>query len=295
MNTNYTNYDLEQCLYKHQLRIEYNRKNKKVYFKPCCLLYPKYEIPPFAWKADYYLSHINECIDTYTNFNLSNLSKYYNGVCTCYTYNPILKQPCKNYIGNRKLETIENSIFNGCNLKCIMCGQGGNCKEPLEEKLYLETFNKLNSNYKIVTTGRGEPLIYKKELFELITNKKFKRVDTITNGTLFTNDDISLLSNYKDYISIIMSFDSDIKEIYEKIRIGANFDIVYNNLIKLHEAGVLNRIHLVVQKLNKDTCIDTSNRLKKIGIYTKFIIRDGDIKELQGLSEQDINKIITSI
>ena len=273
------------CRYYNSVRIEYLRKTDEIFLIPCCTVFPRLHIRPYYWDSDYFIQNINKCLEEYSNLDLRKLNKLYSGICQYSTYNDDPNQICSNYTGNHSLVRIENSIAKACNLHCIMCGARDEyCKR--ESYLYNEVFKRLDSKYTIVTTCHGEPFLYKQELFDYVL-PKFKNIAMLTNGSLLTDTDISRLSEYQYKTKISMSFDSDIKEIYEKIRIGASFDIVYQNMLKLKKANLLEQVFLVIQNLNQSTCLDTMKRLKELGIITRFIIRDGDPDNLRNFSDEE--------
>ena len=273
------------CRFYRSVRIEYIRDTDEIVLIPCCTVYPRLHDKPYYWKSDYFIQNVNQCLNDYQCANMIRLDKLYSGKCQYSTYNDDLNLICNNYTGNHNLIKIENSISKACNLHCIMCGARADHHEK-ESYLYNELFRQLDSNYIISTTCHGEPFIYKQEFYKWVL-PKFKRLDILTNGTLLNDEDIEILSEYQEKTVLAMSFDSDIKEIYEKIRIGANFDIVYGNLLKLRKANLLTDIYLVIQELNQSTCLDTMKRLKDQGITTKFIIRDGNVDNLKNFTHKE--------
>ena len=157
-----------------------------------------------------------------------------------------------------------------------MCTCRNDAFNEKESYLYNRLFNELDyKNCTVVTTQCGEPFIYKRELFNLIKQRKWKHMTILTNGTLLTENDIDFLSKYKDYIDIIISIDADIKDIYETIRVGANFDIVYENLKTLIEKGLLKTINCVVLKENESIVKDMNKRLLDLGLFNIHWLHTG--------------------
>ena len=270
-----TNYTKEHCY--HRLRIEYLRDLDKIIFKPCCTCYLKSLEEPIVWNSDYFIEHVNQCIDEYRKFTLNDLSKWYTGCCMQSSFYGNQKIGlCHEYLYNAELDTIENSILTTCNIKCIMCTCRNDVYNKKEAYLYNRLFDELNyKDCTVVTTQCGEPLLYKKELFNLIKQRKWKHMTILTNGTLLTENDIDFLSKYKDYIDIIISIDADIKDIYETIRVGANFDIVYENLKTLIEKGLLKTINCVVIKENESIVKDMNKRLLDLGLFNIHWLHTG--------------------
>lgn len=276
----------KRCRFYNFVRVEYYRKSDKIVLLPCCTLTPKFELEPFVWEPEYFINNVNECLEIYKNKNMSVLDRFYNGRCAYCTYNDKFNRICINYEGNYELEKVENSILKSCNLHCIMCSARDEYNEK-EVYLYNRLYEELDKKYQINTTAHGETFLYKKQLYDVVL-PKFPKINILTNGMLINDDDIEKLSKYKDKLEISFSFDSDIKEIYEKIRVGANFEKVYGNLIKLKKAGLLLDVYFVIQELNKSTCLDTMERLEKEGIITRFIIKDGNpLENLDIFSEKE--------
>jgi len=120
-----------------------------------------------------------------------------------------------------------------CNLSCEMCEHSFHKmnKNDLsidQLKYILKEFPFLKN---ITLQGLGEPLL-NKDLFSMIEEVKKRniRIGITTNATLLT-DEIGqkLIDSKIDWIYI--SLDAASKELYEKIRRGAEFERVINNVI----------------------------------------------------------------
>jgi len=134
--------------------------------------------------------------------------------------------------------TVQTTDF--CNLKCIMCQI-----HSQREKHKLQFMKK--NDFDIVVeklfpylveihpTNIGEPLL--SDWFEYFLDKVIEYgilLDITTNGTLLDEKKINkILSNLLD---IKISFDGIKRETFEKIRKGADFNIVVNNIDKLLKA-----------------------------------------------------------
>ncbi|MHA1230065.1 MAG: radical SAM protein [Candidatus Helarchaeota archaeon] len=125
-----------------------------------------------------------------------------------------------------------------CNLNCIMCGfntrsnfHGGFISEDIIDRILTEKrfFKKLKE---IRLNGRGESTLHPK--FINIINKlkkKYKKQSlTIFTNLMFPNNQI-LDEILKNKLYLFISIDGPTKNIYENIRIGAN----YNKLIERME------------------------------------------------------------
>jgi radical SAM protein with 4Fe4S-binding SPASM domain len=124
-----------------------------------------------------------------------------------------------------------------CNLKCEMCEHS--FKEFNKRDLTLERFRKILDDFpflkNITLQGLGEPLL-NQDIYKMIHEAKRRnvRIGITTNATLLDKVASENLINSKlDWMYI--SLDSVDKELYEKIRRGANFDIVKRNIIKFFE------------------------------------------------------------
>lgn len=276
---------VSDCKFDNYIRFEYDRTWDKILFKPCCGLWPKHYIEPLAWDSDFFIDNIEYCINEYSKFDLRNLFDHYVGNCAYKNYYTNFIG-CSNHTINKDVN-LENSILKNCNLNCIMC-RNNNGRHEKEDYLYLRTLKELQFKYNMATTCAGEPFTLKKELLDLVEHNvnTDKIIWILTNGTLLNESDIELLKKYKDNGSkfeICMSFDSDIPEVYEKIRRGAKFEVAYNNLISLAKNKLLSNVHYVIQELNLDSFLDTERRLKEFGIPTRFMIRDGDSDVVKNL------------
>lgn len=130
---------------------------------------------------------------------------------------------------------------NVCNLKCSMCFQSDDLlpvtKTTKVPFMAMDTFKKVvdeSAKYRLPAlklSWRGESML-NKNFVEMIRYAKAKgilEVTTLTNGTLMDEAMCrNILSSGLD--QIVISIDGITKETYEKIRIGADYDQVLNNL-----------------------------------------------------------------
>ena len=143
-----------------------------------------------------------------------------------------------------------------CNAKCphCPCTIQPSIRDTEDFFIRPEYFKKLvdeASSYgtAIRLSGYGEPMLHP-NFFEIIEYGKSHgaNLSLITNGSLLNEEKIKKLIDL-DIDSIEISCDSHKKEIYEKIRVGLNFDKVVANIKKLVE---------VRDKANKKTSIMVS-------------------------------------
>lgn len=182
-------------------------------------------------------------------------------------YIPETEKKLKNILLN-EYENAQNKIYlksypriinlvltTRCNLRCTMCSEivhngeynlsNEGIKNLVEIMPYLE---------KLVLRG-GEVFLHEKILYILEQAKKYKvDIEIVTNGLLLTGKIVNLLLDV--LTEITFSIDSVNKETYEKIRVGANFEKLlenidmFNNLNKERNCKVFTRLTMVVMKSN---------------------------------------------
>lgn len=138
-----------------------------------------------------------------------------------------------------KIKKLILETIGSCNLECIMCPT----IHYTDDKFLMkdEVFNKVLENIKyneityVDMTGWGEPFL-DKSLEQRIN--KIKEIDSkiivvvTTNATLFNQDRIDVIAKSGlDHINV--SFDGGTKEVYESIRIHANYEDVVEKLKNL--------------------------------------------------------------
>ncbi|HNX81365.1 MAG TPA: radical SAM protein [Candidatus Omnitrophota bacterium] len=125
-----------------------------------------------------------------------------------------------------------------CNLRCIMCTQG-----PLNEKCaqalpYIEEKHLIRFAEEVFPTAQalylnnaGEPLLSRNLDLEVELAERYGvMLKVITNGTVFNPCAARVQRIIKNASSVIFSFDSPSKKIYESIRVGANFKEVKRHM-----------------------------------------------------------------
>lgn len=127
---------------------------------------------------------------------------------------------------------------NICNLHCVTCpqgnGQGGRPTGVMSLELFRKLVDQATSfnSIMVVLHLAGEPLLHK-ELPQMIALVKERGLDTdiSTNGMLLTKEKAEALVE-AGLDSIRIDF-SPHKEEFERIRKGASWEVVYNNLVYL--------------------------------------------------------------
>ena len=126
---------------------------------------------------------------------------------------------------------------NHCNLNCIMCSNDKITRKRgyMDALLYRKIIDEIaveNPYTRVWLDYYGEPLLSRYKLYFMIDYAKKKGLQNIcfnTNATLL-NEEMAemLLDSNVDFISI--DCDGFSKEVFEKIRVGADRDVVYKNV-----------------------------------------------------------------
>ncbi|MBF0381750.1 MAG: SPASM domain-containing protein [Magnetococcales bacterium] len=200
--------------------------------------------------------------------------------------------------------------INRCNAECIMCGIDFNRKkkavmsQSLLEKITNEMSQYKEHIEKIIIALDGEPLL-DRSLHDKVRHLKdagLRVVNVTTNASLLSQKRGSELID-AGLDEIYITIDSLKKPIYEAIRVGLNFEEVYNNtcaFIKLRDR--LNpklkiRVLMVQQELNFQETKEFEKHWQDLLASTDQIAiqkahnwaRTADVIEFG--DEQDINKI----
>lgn len=152
----------------------------------------------------------------------------------CYILNP--GKTCKEVWRYNDEISIRVAISRECNIHCPMCyaRYGGHHDSPKRKWLYLYTIEKLK-NYKfnnLWLTDWGEAFIYLNEVLDIVKNYSYcKKISITTNATLMTKDLLLKLKSSCDQIFLEIDLDGLSKETLESVRVGANFNIVFKNII----------------------------------------------------------------
>ncbi|MBF0192927.1 MAG: radical SAM protein [Magnetococcales bacterium] len=158
---------------------------------------------------------------------------------------------------------IEN--INQCNARCVMCGIDFDNKKTarLSAKLFAKIVEEISHHRdhveKVMVYLDGEPLLEKSLplRIKLLKEKGIKLVNIATNASLLNKKNSEkLIKAGLDEVYITM--DSLKKDVYEKIRVGLEFETVKKNIFnfikirnKLNPRLTI-RIQMVQQKLNWD-------------------------------------------
>ncbi|MDD3730112.1 MAG: radical SAM protein, partial [Endomicrobiaceae bacterium] len=123
-------------------------------------------------------------------------------------------------------------LTNKCNLRCIMC-------KSVRENYAIsdETLDDIIKNMKYfeyLSCLGGEVFLYDKFNVVVENAKKFDTELSISTNGLLLGKNMSMFENMK--VTIGVSVDGFEKDIYEKIRINGNFDVLTENLLILKQS-----------------------------------------------------------
>jgi radical SAM protein with 4Fe4S-binding SPASM domain len=159
-----------------------------------------------------------------------------------------------------------------CNLKCEMCIRDkiGVPIGSMNFEDFKKILDKLDSLFKVHLSGQGEPFI-NPDIFKMIdyANKRGITVFFTTNATKLSKEVIDKICRV-EIGEIGISIDSTKKEKYEKIRKGANFEEVKNNIKNLVEE---------LRKNGKKTILSTATVIMKNNLneVSDFVILAKDL------------------
>jgi radical SAM protein with 4Fe4S-binding SPASM domain len=174
-----------------------------------------------------------------------------------------------------------------CNLKCIMCFQSF---APPEKG-----FMDFNLFKKIIDEGaekglcscklqyRGEPLLHPKivEMVKYAKDKGILEVMFNTNATLLTEEMSRKLIN-AGIDKIICSIDGYTKEVYEKIRRGAKFESILNNIKTIQ--GLKKEMNSE-KPIVRVQMVDTPENHHQIDEYKKFWSKIVEVVAIEDLQD----------
>jgi radical SAM protein with 4Fe4S-binding SPASM domain len=143
-------------------------------------------------------------------------------------------------VGSFPLDVIAESS-NVCNLRCSMCFQVDKdlpiAKTTKVPFMSMELFKKIvdecadNGLPALKLSWRGEPMLNKNfpKMLRYAKSKGILEVTSLTNATLMDEAMCrEIVAGELD--QLVISIDGFTKETYEKIRVGADYDLVVNNL-----------------------------------------------------------------
>ena len=167
---------------------------------------------------------------------------------------------------------LDIEVSSHCNLKCPFCSrtqriEKGTWRKPgnIDFELYKKIIDDMSKNgvYALNLNVIGEPLLHK-NLGEMVAYAKLKGIIDIffhTNGVLLNEKrSRDLISSGLD--KLIISFDSPYKKKYEKVRTGAKYEQVLENV---------KRFKAIREEMGSITPVTRINFIKLPGVTEKEI------------------------
>lgn len=178
----------------------------------------------------------------------------------------------KNFIVDDFPVHIDLETNTNCNLKCFMCFQSYDLPKP--SKMELELFKKIIDEgakaglCSIKTQYRGEPLLDKRmpQMVKYAKDKGILEVMFNTNATLLSEETAKALIE-AGLDKIMCSVDGYTKDVYESVRIGANFGTVLNNIKNIQS---LKKSMGSKRPIVRVQMVDTPRNHHQIEEYIKF-------------------------
>lgn len=152
-------------------------------------------------------------------------------------------------------------LTNKCNSNCIYCYKKdvlNTAKGEMDLFLFYKVVDEINANSKsLVVLEGGEPFLHSK-IFLLLEYLAKHNIyaDIITNGRLFTDENISELKKCynKDLFQLQISLDGlEQSNYFNRLYDGIE---VITGIKKLNKIGIVPRIHMVITKYNTNNLID---------------------------------------
>ena len=170
------------------------------------------------------------------------------------------------------------SIDSTCNLHCVHCYLPAKVHQldELKQRVSLQCYQWLQHHATLIgTTTVGEPFYAGEQSYtyqwlnSLQTDDKVAEIYSLSNYSLLTPDMLTQLQRHLTSIGkrliINASCDSFQRNSYEKIRVGAKFDLVMRNLLVAYELGLLKNINYVFMPQNESVTDDIGKQLRTLG------------------------------
>lgn len=130
-------------------------------------------------------------------------------------------------------------LTKACNLRCIFCISYGSLKNErwMDFALYERIARKLfPSAHGLFICSGGEPFLYPRIRDALNLARHYRTMTTVTsNGMLLNREIAQWLVDDQSLHELCISFDGGKKETLERIRRGANFDTILENIAYLSD------------------------------------------------------------
>lgn len=170
---------------------------------------------------------------------------------------------------------IDIELTNICNLRCVMCPEITMSRK--KGFMEFETFKKITDEcanhyvQEVVLNIMGESLLHPKFSEIVIYAKKHLKNVGLNTNACFLKKEISknIIDAGMDWIRF--SLDAAHKETYEKIRIGANFEMTMSNVeefFKIRKESNSLKPRVVLQFIEqKENCMEHDDFIKKWGSF----------------------------
>lgn len=174
-------------------------------------------------------------------------------------------------------------LCNTCNIDCPLCTWPPELNERTKRMMSYDEFVQIIDNIKPITYrvffgSSGEPLL-NKDIFKMISYANKQQIYTIlaTNATLFNEEKTKELFE-SGLDRLLISFDGITEESYSKMRKGADFDKVVENIKKIckykrdhnkHKPVV--GINFIVTRYSEQEIMFAKEQTKKWGVDTFFL------------------------
>lgn len=197
-------------------------------------------------------------------------------------------------------------LTNKCNLRCPMCAtihQKNQWEISDDFKQYI--LNNLD-NLELITWQGGEVFLYKgfKDLFLKAKENKYLKQIIITNALLI-NEQWADLITQANHLDLTISIDSIEKDIYEKLRFGASFERLLQNLECIKQYRIKNNSNITVTMRTtiSDENIYTLDKIVDFAInyninvliWSPLIMEGNKQYSLKNKSDDDLLVIKTNI
>jgi glutamate-1-semialdehyde aminotransferase/MoaA/NifB/PqqE/SkfB family radical SAM enzyme len=170
---------------------------------------------------------------------------------------------------------------NFCNMSCIMCWDGDNPPLKKMSPVVLERLrNEIAPHLSVITPHDGsEPTVVTWDEMVALAKDYSVQLELVTNGQAF---DEEKFHEVKDHIEmLVLSVDSHLPDLFEKIRPGAKAEVVYRNVeraVRLcEENGIECIVQIVFMTLNAPHMPDLVAWLGERGVRVVNIIQMIDV------------------
>jgi MoaA/NifB/PqqE/SkfB family radical SAM enzyme len=181
-----------------------------------------------------------------------------------------------------KMRNLIVTLSTACNLKCVMCEWVRAKRWELPQKTLDEVVSCFPHLERVVWQG-GEAFMYKglRSLIEQAARFPNLRQVITTNGLLVNEEWAEVL--VRNNVDVTFSVDGITPDVYEKIRQGADFDVLIRNLKSFsacrieHQSRINTNLHMVVMRSNYRQVEDYVDFARGLGFrYIAFLPIEGN-------------------